>query len=181
MTHWRWGQSEAGIIQIAYIVEDLRASIPVFTRDLGIGPWFVIEHFPFRRLSYRGVETSCDLSLCLGVSGGMMYELIEQHDGNASVYTETRDARGWGFHHYAVAARPDGYDALLQGHLDRGAALALDAEVGVGGRAAYVDTGANLFGMIELIEMTPDVEDLFDMIHQAAKDWDGSDPIRVLG
>lgn len=181
MTQWRWGQSEGGIIQMAYIVEDMKAAMPVFTRDLGIGPWFVIEHFPFRRLSYRGVPSECDLSLCLGISGNMMYELIQQNDDRPSVYQEVRQSRGWGFHHYAVGARPDRYDALIDHHLDHGAALALDAEVGVGGRAAYVDTGPSLHGMIELIEVTPEVEDLFDMIHQAGRDWDGRDPVRLLG
>ncbi|MDR6832436.1 MULTISPECIES: VOC family protein [unclassified Sphingopyxis] len=181
MTDWSWGQSTNAIIQMAYIVEDIHASMPVFTRDLGIGPWFVIEHFPFRRLSYRGVETTCDLSLCLGVSGGMMYELIQQNDDQPSAYSELYHRSGWGFHHYAVAARADGYDALVQRHVGQGAELVLDAEVGVGGRAAYVDTTPALMGMIELIEMTPEVEQMFHMIHQAAQNWDGSDPIRTLG
>lgn len=181
MTHWRWGQSESGIIQMAYIVPDIRAAMPVFTRDLGIGPWFVIEHFPFSRLAYRGKETDWDLTLCLGVSGGMMYELIQQNDGNPSVYSEVRDARGWGFHHYAMGARPEGYDALLASHVTQGAEIALDCEVGVGGRAAYVDTAKSLHGMIELIEVTPDVETLFGGIHQAGQNWDGRDPVRVVG
>ncbi len=181
MTHWRWGQSHGGIIQMAYIVEDIRAAMPVFTRDLGIGPWFVIEHFPFNRLSYRGAPATCDLSLCLGVSGNMMYELIQQNDDAPSVYREVRERRGWGFHHYAMGATPDRYDELLARHVAQGAEIALDAEVGVGGRAAYVDTGADLHGMIELIEVTPGVEDLFDGIHQAGKNWDGSDPVRMLG
>jgi hypothetical protein len=181
MTHWRWGQSQGGIIQMAYIVEDINAAMPLFTRDLGIGPWFVIEHFPFSRLAYRGVETDWDLTLCLGVSGGMMYELIQQNDDRPSVYSEVRDARGWGFHHYAMGARPDHYDALLARHVAQGADIALDCEVGVGGRAAYVDTAASLHGMIELIEVTPDVETLFDGIHQAGLDWDGCDPVRSLG
>ncbi|WP_421729609.1 VOC family protein [Brevundimonas sp.] len=181
MKNWSWGQSRSGIIQMAYIVEDIRTAMPAFTRDLGVGPWFVIEHFPFDRLSYRGAPSNIDITLCLGASGGMMYELIQQNDDNPSVYQEVRDARGWGFHHYAVGVEPSGYDALLKDHVARGAEIVLDAQVGVGARAAYVDTRAELHGMIEVIEMTSGVEELFGGIHAASLNWDGSDPIRTLG
>lgn len=181
MKNWNWGQSRNGIIQMAYIVEDIHAAMPAFTRDLGIGPWFVIEHFPFDRLSYRGTPSTIDITLCLGVSGGMMYELIQQNCSSPSVYQEVRDARGWGFHHYAVGVDPEGYDDLLKDHVGRGADVVLDAHVGVGARAAYVDTRSELHGMIEVIEMVPAVEELFSGIHAASVNWDGSDPIRTLG
>jgi hypothetical protein len=34
--------------------------------------------------------------------------------------------------------------------------------------------------MLELIEVNPAVDALFGMVHAAASDWDGRDPVRVL-
>ena len=38
-----------------------------------------------------------------------------------------------------------------------------------------------LGGMMEVMEKTPEVEGLFEVIRAASVDWDGSDPIRSLG
>ncbi len=180
MPLWNFGQPLDGIIQVAFIVEDIRKAMPVYAERFNIGPWFLIEHFEFEWVKYRGKPTDIDISLCLGNSGSMMFELIQQHDDSPSVYQETRDKRGWGFHHLATATTPERYDAVQTEHLSRGASLALDACVKVGGRASYMDYGDLLPGMIELIEVTPAVEGLFTMIRTANLGWDGTDPLRVL-
>ena len=48
-------------------------------------------------------------------------------------------------------------------------------------RAAYVDTMAELGGMIELIGMNPAVEGLFAAVKEPSVNWDGKDPVRILG
>ncbi|HEY5082414.1 MAG TPA: hypothetical protein VII91_10965 [Bauldia sp.] len=40
-------------------------------------------------------------------------------------------------------------------------------------RVVYVDTSADLPGMLEIIEMTPDVEEQYRTMHQAMLEWDG--------
>jgi hypothetical protein len=111
----------------------------------------------------------------------MMFELIQQHDAQPSVYRETIQQRGYGFHHWAIAAAPERYDAVLAGYRQQGLQLSLEAMVSIGARAAYVDTSAELGGMIEVIEVTPVVEGLFTHIHQTSVGWDGSSPVRTLG
>ncbi|MEX6723732.1 VOC family protein [Parapedomonas caeni] len=181
MPHWNWGQPENGVIQMAFIVPDIKAALPAYAKQLNVGPWFVIEHFAFDWVRYRGQPTDVDLTLALGFSGGMMFELIQQNNDVPSVYTEVRDQRGWGFHHFAVACTPQSYDDVLKGYLADGYDLALEAEVAVGGRAAYVDSRRDLPGMIELIEVTPKVEALFTPMRLANVGWDGSDPVRIVG
>lgn len=51
----------------------------------------------------------------------------------------------------------------------------------IGARAAYVDTSAELGGMIEVIEVTPAVEGLFTHLHQASVGWNGFAAIRTPG
>jgi hypothetical protein len=37
-----FGQPDDGIIQMAYVVPDLRAAINTWVEQLGVGPWFVL-------------------------------------------------------------------------------------------------------------------------------------------
>ena len=171
----------SGIVQVAFVVDDIRTAMPFYARQFGIGPWFLFEHFEFDWVEYRGKPATIDLSLCLGYSGGMMFELIEQHDLSPSVYRETIDQRGYGFHHNAVTASAADYDATKERYLADGASLALEAEVAVGGRASYLEFGDRLPGMIELIELTEKVEQLFGHIRSANDGWLGQDPVRTLG
>lgn len=181
MPMWNFGQPLDGVIQVAFIVPDIHAAMASYTKQFRIGPWFLFEHFEFDWLKYRGEPTNLDVSLAMGFSGGMMFELIQQHDDLQSVYRETLERRGYGFHHLAVALAPASYDDRLQEYLDAGATLALEGSVAVGGRAAYVDFGELLPGMIELVEMNDKVEQLFTHVRTANLGWDGSDPVRRLG
>lgn len=180
MVDWTVERARTGVIQLAYTVADIHAAMPLFSARLGIGPWFLFEHFRFNCLAYRGRPSDIDISLCLGFSGDTMYELIQQHDDGPSPYGETVARRGHGFHHWGVAAMPDRYDGLLAGYLAQGYGLALEGEVAIGARAAYVDAQPDLPGFIEIIEVTPPVDALFSMIHRASIGWDGSDPVRNL-
>jgi hypothetical protein len=181
MPIWNWGQPLNGIIQVAFVVEDIKAAMPVFQQRLNIGPWFLFEHFTFEWLKYRGAPSTLDIDLALGNSGHMMFELIQQNCDSPSVYREVIQKRGYGFHHWAVAAAPEAYDDTLRAYHAKGYELGLEGAVAIGARAAYVDTMADLSGMIEVIEVTEQVEGLFTMVHQASVGWDGLDPIRRPG
>ena len=37
----------SGIVQVAFVVEDIKAAMPFYSRQFGIGPWFLFEHFEF--------------------------------------------------------------------------------------------------------------------------------------
>lgn len=181
MPLWNFGQPVDGVVQIASTCADIHATMQQLTRELGIGPWFLIEHFPFTSLEVRGRPDTLDLTLALGQSGHTQFELIQQNDARPSVYREVAARRGHGFHHWAIGAQPARYDAIVGQYLERGYALAMNAVVGVGGRAAYIDTLDALGGYIEVIEMLPVVEGLFNQVYQASVGWDGRDPVRRLG
>ncbi len=181
MPVWNFGQPMNGIVQVAYTTDDIRRDMDRFTRQLGIGPWFLFEGFEFQWCRFRGDETSLGIDLAMGFNGHMMFELIEQTCDSPSPYRETVEKRGHGFHHWARTCPQGEYDSICEAYAADGFELALEAAVTVGGRAAYVDTYDTLGGMIELIEMTPEVEELFAMIHHESRLWDGSDPVRRLG
>ena len=48
-----FGQPQTGVFQMAYVVEDIDASMRRWVEQLKVGPWFLIEHFTGERGSYR--------------------------------------------------------------------------------------------------------------------------------
>jgi hypothetical protein len=47
-----------------------------------------------------------------------------------------------------------------------------------GSRVVYVDATGDLPGMLEIVEHTDAQEQVYTRIYDAARDWDGADPIR---
>ena len=176
MTAFNFGQPDDGVIQMAYIVEDIQAAMRKWSEDLRVGPWFLLDHFTGVDPIYRGAPSTADVALAMGFAGHMQIELIQPNDENPSVYRETRDERGWGFHHYGVATRQ--FDADIARFEAQGYELAFLAGVPTGGSVGYLDTKGALPGMLELIEVGPTMEAVFTRFYQASLGWDGTDPVR---
>jgi hypothetical protein len=172
-----YGQPLNGIMQFSYIVEDIPASIKRFAALYGIGPWFCAGPFSPPGSIYRGMPTNLTVSLAMAFSGSIMIELITQNDQEPSVYRETIDRRGYGFHHVAMVT--NNFQAEAQRYGAAGYEKAFYTEI-QGGKIAYFDTSKDMPGMTELIEWTAAVENRHTRIHTASLGWDGNDPIRSM-
>ncbi len=115
----------------------------------------------------------------MSFAGHMMIELIQQHNSAPSVYREVIEKRGYGFHHWGVASK--NFDDDVAQYRNRGAEEAFSLRVPSGGRVAYMDTTAQLPGMVELIELGADLEPMFTRFYRASLGWDGKDPVRSFG
>jgi hypothetical protein len=172
-----WGQPLGTVAQIAYVVADLRAAIDHFVRDGGAGPFFVLDHFWQPGQLYRGGESRADTTLAMGFAGNSWIELIQPLDDHPSVYRETIDARGYGYHHSGIAFAD--VDAALPGFVARGWREVFRAAVPTGGEVVYLETDDPASpGFIELLPATPAMDAVFTRFWKAARDWDGSMPIR---
>ena len=40
-----FGQPDDGVIQMAYVVEDIHRAMDHWVKKLKVGPWFVLDHF----------------------------------------------------------------------------------------------------------------------------------------
>ena len=173
-----FGQPVGAVCQIAFTVPDVRSAIPVFADRMHAGPWTVLEHLRPATQHYRGEPTDQDVSLAIAFTGSMMVELIEQHDPGPSVYRETIDRTGHGFHHFAVTSTA--FDAAEAAYLAIGYQAAFTAGMGPAfgdARVTYLDTTTDLPGMIELIELTPEADAFFGSIKALCDAWDGTDLI----
>ena len=171
-----FGQPDDGIIQMAYVVADLRAAIGHWTTTLRVGPWFVLERFTGVDPVYRGQPSRAEVSLAMSFAGHMNIELIQAVNDAPSVYRELIERRGYGFHHFGVATW--NFDAAVAQHERAGHALAFRLAVPSGGRVGYMDTTAVLPGYTELIELGGAFEEVFGRFYRASLRWDGKDPIR---
>lgn len=178
MSDLAFGQPDDGIIQMAFTVASLEDAMRDFTANLRAGPWFVFRRLAGAAPRYRGEPARAANDIALGFAGNMQIELIQPLDDQPSVYRETILARGHGFHHFGVAARD--FEKACAAEAAKGFELAFtDAVEGVG-RVAYYDTRGALPGMLELIEASPRLEELFSLMREAARNWDGTNPVREM-
>jgi hypothetical protein len=171
-----FGQPGNGIVQMAYVVEDIRKAIDSWVKDLKVGPWFLIDRFRGEDPKYRGKPSGAESALAMSFAGHMNIELIQPVNDAPSVYHDTIRQRGYGFHHWGMATSD--FDRDLETYQQRGYEVAFFARVPSGGRVAYLDANSDLPGMIELIELGAAFDPIFGRFYAATIGWDGKDPVR---
>jgi Glyoxalase/Bleomycin resistance protein/Dioxygenase superfamily len=173
-----WGQKLGCVAQLAYVVEDLEASIEHFIRDLGAGPFFVIDHFLQPGLqTYRGQVSTADVRIAMGFSGQTWFELIQPLDDEPSIYQEAIIRRGFGLHHHGIAVHD--VEAARVGYEARGWKECFRSPVPTGSDVVYLESGDPAVPVfVELLPASPGMDAHFTSFWKAALDWDGSRPIR---
>jgi len=161
--------------QLAYVVRDLESALKYWTEVLKVGPFFKFEHCPLSNQRYRGSPADVDVTLALGNSGALQIELIYQHHNAPSVYKEFLDAGREGVHHFGMM--PVDYASACAQYKALGHEAAFVCDIG-GAELTYFDTVDTVGHFVELWEHNVIFTDLFNMVENAAKDWDGKDPIR---
>jgi hypothetical protein len=137
-----FGQPDDGIIQMCYVVPDIRAAMNTWIDKLKVGPWFLLDHFTGTDPKYRGRDSTADVSIAMSFAGHMNIELIQPNDHAPSVYREWIERRGYGFHHWGRASV--NFDRDVAKYQAAGHDLVFLAGVPSGGHVAYMDTTAEL-------------------------------------
>ena len=173
-----FGQPLGGIVQVAYVVEDLQKSITEFSEKFNIGPWFYSNGYTLKEASYRGKPTDMRMGLALSFSGNMCFEVIQPLDDKPSVYWDVIKKKGYGFHHLGMATTQ--YEVDVARYKKMGYVLAFEGLTPRGIRFAYFDTTGDLPGMLELIEYNDTQLKFLSLMQQASVNWDGKDPSRKI-
>lgn len=165
-----------GIRQNGYVVRDIEAALTHWIEVIGVGPWFLAEHAPIEDFRYKGQPSPVDVSIALANSGPLQIELIQQRNHVPSMYRDFLEAGNVGLQH--IAYWTENFDADLQRCLDAGYEIGQSGRVGEPGRFIYFLTEAHPGTVVELSEINGPKGRLFRTIAEAARTWDGSDPIR---
>lgn len=167
------------VMQMAYVPDDFEAALKFWTKTIGAGPFFSLEHVKLERTRYRGQPVEVDFSMMLGYRGDMQIELIRQHNDAPSIFKAWRDEGHEGLHHVCVLI--DDMNAARDLCSRTGVSIAQEAIVPGGGEVIYVDTGAGPGSLVEMLKPAPGTREFFKMMREAHRAWDGSEPVRRLG
>ncbi len=179
MKTFGFGQKAGQIVQTAYVVPDMRAAIDWWVKDGKVGPWFLLDSFTGPEQRYRGGPTAADVAIAMSFAGHMMIELVQPKDDRPSVYRETIQKQGYGFHHIGIAF--EDVEAARQHYHERGYHVAFSTPVPSGGTVYYMGDRDDAPGFVELIPATDGMDEMFTRYWQASVDWDGRDPVRPFG
>lgn len=167
------------VMQLAYVPGDFDAALKFWIETMGAGPFFALDHVALEDVHYQGKPANIDFSLVLGYWGDIQIELIRQHNDTPSIYKSWRDEDHEGLHHVCILV--DDMAAARTAVANAKARIAQEGKVSGGGEVIYVDTGGGLGTMVEILKPAPGGREFFAMMRDAARNWDGKDPVRRLG
>ena len=173
-------RSLGSIMQMAFVPSDIDAALTYWTKTMGVGPFFQLEHAQLALDShtYRGQPCEADFTMLLAYWGDMQIELIRQHNDAPSIYKDWRDLGAQGLHHVCIVV--DDLEKALARCKAAGASLLQDGRSG-GTTFAYVDTMGGPGSMLEMLCPAPDVLAYQTHMKECARSWDGLNPIRPFG
>lgn len=167
--------------QNGFVVRDIRKAMAQWMDVAGVGPFFYIQDQPLREFRYRGALSPVRMSVALAHTGGVQIELIQQNNDAPSAFRDFLDAGREGLQH--VAFWTTEFDSHHQRAIARGLEVLQEGCSGSGGpdeRFAYFTSEAHPDAVIELSEVSGRKGQLFRMVENAARNWDGSDPVRDM-
>jgi Glyoxalase/Bleomycin resistance protein/Dioxygenase superfamily len=170
--------ADRDFMQFCWLVPDLDEGMAAWTHHAGIGPFFRFDSVKYDNPRYHGVAGgNAEISAAIAQADDVQIELVCVKDRQPSIWQEGPCAGGAGFHHAAVYCQ--NYDATLESYTNSGSNLIFDGLM-MGYRVAWIDTVKTLGFFIELIHANPVAGAIFQKFRDAAKSWDGKDPVRRL-
>ncbi|HWA63319.1 MAG TPA: VOC family protein [Caulobacteraceae bacterium] len=167
------------VMQLAFVPADFDAALDHWTRVMGAGPFFALDHVQLEAVKYRGAPAQIDFSMALGYWGDIQIELIRQHNDAPSIYKTWRDEGREGLHHVCILV--DDMAHARSVCAAAGAEVLQEGLVPGGGEVIYADPGGGPGSLVEILKPAPGGLGFFAMMREAARGWDGADPLRRLG
>ena len=165
--------------QIGIVVDNFEDPINHWTKNLKVGPFFILEHLELNDVYYNGNPSNIDFSVALAYSGDIQIELIKQHCETPSIYNDYVDNKKNSVHHFCTFT-PNISDDLeileSQGYKNIQGGKTQD-----GGSFAYLDHENNYGAILEIAQLSEGGYAMFEMIKKASKDWDGENAIMDIG
>jgi len=168
------------VCQNGYVVRDIDAAMRFWIEKLRVGPFFYVPSVKIDWFRYRGMDSPLEMSVALANSGDLQIELIQQRNDAPSMYLDFLARHGEGLQHMSYWSMD--YQGLYDRAVAAGCLVGHEGQIGgPKGRFAYFDTSGHAGTVIEISDISGSKGRFFERVKVAALDWDGSDPVRVIG
>ena len=164
------------LLQNCWVVTDLEDAMERWL-SMGVGPFFRRDS-DYPDALYRGRPEPLAFKAALAQAGPVQIELIQQTSKGPSAYRDMVPEGQTGFHHMCRIVHNVGEE--IRRLRARGIEMASEFRSVGGAQVAYADTRNELGCMLELVPAEPVLINLFRDVAEAARYWDGRDPVRML-
>ncbi|QPI74904.1 VOC family protein [Sphingobium sp. Cam5-1] len=164
------------LLQNCWVVTDLDDAMERWL-SMGVGP-FLRRDSDYPDALYRGRPEPLAFKAALAQAGPVQIELIQQTSKGPSAYRDMVPEGQTGFHHMCRIVHNVGEE--IRRLRARGIEMASEFRSVGGAQVAYADTRNELGCMLELVPAEPVLINLFRDVAEAARYWDGRDPVRML-
>ena len=166
------------IAQIGYVVPDVRASMSHWIRN-GVGPWFYIADVKTDYFRYHGADSPMTMSVAVANTGEIQIELIQPTNDAPSMYRDFLAAGHIGAQHLAYWTKD--YQALYDRALELGFTVGQEGSIGGHlGRFAYFESADVPGTVVEISDISGPKGELFAFVREAARKWNGANPIHEI-
>jgi catechol 2,3-dioxygenase-like lactoylglutathione lyase family enzyme len=166
-------------VQLAYFVTDVREAAHHAVESFGAGPVYVLERIELEWGEHRGARCDFVHSSAYGQWGDLMMELVQQDEEGPSPFRDLYAPGEQGLHH--VASFVASLDETIEAYRRSGFPLASRAVTkNAGSEFAFIDTTSQMGHMLEIYEPSKSLLGFYDLVRNAAIDWDRRDPVRDL-
>ena len=164
------------IVQLAFMARDFEAALRFWSETMGAGPFFVVDHVRFGEARYRGAPAQLDLSVAIGYWGDLQIEFVHQHNDAPSIFRDWQKDGREGLHHVGILV---GDIAMAERVCaGAGAPVELDGTMQGGRGRFFYARMAEPAPFLEVIEPGSKLLAAFRHMREAARTWDGRDPVR---
>lgn len=166
-------------VQMAYFVTDIREAARSAAESYGAGPFYVLDHIELDWGEHRGARCDFLHSSAYGQWGNMMMELVQQDKEGPSPFRDLYAPGEQGLHH--VASFVSSIDETIENFERAGCPLATRAVTkNAGSEFAFIDTTSGTGHMLEIYEPSESLVGFYELVRNAARDWNRRDPVRDL-
>jgi len=173
----RWLGHQPEFLHVSWAVDNLESGAAFFAHTLGAGPFFSIEHVVFDRLAWdRPSSLVWNHSTALGAWGDLVIEIQQMHEIKPQELAQRLSATPNSVNHIGYVAGD--YRAESERLNKLGMPRFLDAKTGE--IEEYYHWAPELGLALEIHKDTEFIRNTHEALRQAARDWDGEDPLRPV-
>lgn len=166
------------IMQLAYLPSDFDAALAYWTQTMGVGPFYMLPNVQLGEMKYRGAPTDAVFSIAIAYWGDVQIELVRAENDAPSLYTGEYAVTDR-LHHVCIVTQS--IEVARRICAEAGAEIIVEGAVGEDGAVIYVDFGGGPGHIVEILQPMTGSAELFAMIKAAGENWDGSEPLRMIG